>query len=97
MQKINRIFQSSFLLFVVFPMALCAHIKSSMCSKKDNVSFEISEVESTADDSANIEFKVSKQKGRQFVVKPSLAARLSGVKEVQVYQPLDLTSLDKYI
>ncbi len=48
-------------------------------------------------DNITREFKISRNKGQLLNYKPSLATRLNGVKEVQVYIPRNLTQLDKYI
>lgn len=42
-------------------------------------------------------FTLTHKKGNSFAYKPSLASRLNGVKEVQVFIPSYLTDLDKYI
>lgn len=42
-------------------------------------------------------FTLTHKKGNSFSYKPSLASRLNGVKEVQVFVPSYLTDLDKYI
>lgn len=42
-------------------------------------------------------FTISHKKGNTFSYKPSLASRLNGVKEVQVFVPRSLTDMDKYI
>lgn len=42
-------------------------------------------------------FTLTHKKGNSFSYKPSLASRLNGVKEVQVFVPRYLTDMDKYI
>lgn len=42
-------------------------------------------------------FSVSFNAGHKLTSKPSLASRINGVKEIQVYAPSNLTELDRYI
>lgn len=45
----------------------------------------------------NRPFSVTYDAGHRLSSKPSLASRINGVKEIQVYIPLNLTELDRYI
>ena len=48
-------------------------------------------------DNVDRKFTISHIKGNSFSYKPSLASRLNGVKEVQVFVPKATTDVDKYI